>query len=62
MTNLICVSASSGGVKLSQPKSSQASQSTPSQKSLSQNMEDNDDHDDLTLDEIDQSMNGIEES
>ena len=59
MTNLICVSASSGGVKLSQPKSSQASQSTPSQKSLSQK---NDDQDDLTLDEIDQSMNGIEES
>ncbi|KAK2181133.1 hypothetical protein NP493_409g01000 [Ridgeia piscesae] len=51
--------ASSGGVKLSQPKSSQASQSTPSQKSLSQK---NDDQDDLTLDEIDQSMNGIEES
>jgi len=59
MTNLICVSASSGGVKLSQPKSSQASQSTPSQKLLSQK---NDDQDDLTLDEIDQSMNGIEES
>ena len=56
------VSASSGGVKLSQPKPS--SQSTPSQqKSSSQvKQEDDDDLDELTMDEIDQSMIGVEES
>ncbi|KAI0232795.1 DNA primase large subunit [Lamellibrachia satsuma] len=49
----------SGGVKLSQAKPS--SQSTASQKSSSHNaVQDDDDLDNLTLDEIDQSMNGIE--
>ena len=59
---VVNVPASSGGVKLSQPKPS--SQSTPSQqKSSSQvKQEDDDDLDELTMDEIDQSMIGIEES